>query len=256
LDIEIQKKFEGLWAKYFGDADLPIVLFYTDQAPDPSRDRLAVVPRCVIAGLHQVRRGSTLFLDTNVNFCRGGRRFLGLGGELRRNFDHFLACGIPGKLEGERYKKTPELAREITALRPPFTSPARYAAFRRWDKLAEADHPEVVIFLAEADVLAGLFTLANFDEGLDGVIAPFGAGCSAIAHYPYLENQSDHPRAVLGMFDISARQYVSPGELSFAVPMKKFSKMIDNMEESFLITDAWAKLQNRISWMDRVGPGS
>lgn len=27
------------------------------------------------------------------------------------NFEYFLSCGIPGKLEGERYKKTPELVR-------------------------------------------------------------------------------------------------------------------------------------------------
>jgi hypothetical protein len=34
--------------------------------------------------------------------------------------------------------------------------------------------------------------------------------------------------------------------LTLAVPMKKFVKMIDNMEESFLITEAWQKVQQRI----------
>jgi hypothetical protein len=28
--------------------------------------------------------------------------------------------------------------------------------------------------------------------------------------------------------------------------MKKFVKMVDNMEESFLITEAWQKVQQRI----------
>jgi hypothetical protein len=28
--------------------------------------------------------------------------------------------------------------------------------------------------------------------------------------------------------------------------MKKFVKMVDNMEESFLITDSWQKVQQRI----------
>jgi hypothetical protein len=30
------------------------------------------------------------------------------------------------------------------------------------------------------------------------------------------------------------------------VPMNKFSRMIENMEESFLITDTWKAIQKRI----------
>jgi hypothetical protein len=31
------------------------------------------------------------------------------------------------------------------------------------------------------------------------------------------------------------------------VPMKKFTKMVRNMAESFLITSSWNKVRNRIS---------
>jgi len=48
------------------------------------------------------------------------------------------------------------------------------------------------------------------------------------------------------MFDISARPYVDPDELTFATPMNKFERMVGNMEESFLITESWKKVQNRI----------
>jgi hypothetical protein len=34
--------------------------------------------------------------------------------------------------------------------------------------------------------------------------------------------------------------------MSIAMPMKKFVKMVDNMEESFLITESWQKIQRRI----------
>jgi len=47
---------------------------------------------------------------------------------------------------------------------PPFTAPAPFVVFKRWDKLAESDRPDVVIFFARPDVLSGLFTLANYDE--------------------------------------------------------------------------------------------
>jgi hypothetical protein len=105
----------------------------------------------------------------------------------------------------------------------------------------------VGIFFARPDVLAGLFTLANFDEAEpNGVLAPFGAGCSSIIQYPYLEGKAARPRGVIGMFDISARPFVPPDVLTFSVPMAKLVRMIGNAEESFLITESWQKVQERI----------
>jgi hypothetical protein len=63
---------------------------------------------------------------------------------------------------------------------------------------------------------------------------------------PYLEKDSPHPRAVIGMFDPSARPFLAADELSFSVPFGKFRTMIGNMEESFLTTPAWKAVQKRI----------
>jgi hypothetical protein len=48
------------------------------------------------------------------------------------------------------------------------------------------------------------------------------------------------------MFDVSARPFVPKDVLTFAAPMSKFTRMVANMEESFLITPSWAKVQKRI----------
>lgn len=163
-------------------------------------------------------------------------------------FEYFLSCGIPGKLEGERYKKSPEIVREMVKNSPDFRAPAGFIVFKRWDMLDSADKPEVVIFFAAPDVLSGLFTLANYEEAEpDGVFTPMGSGCSAIVQKPYLETGSKRQRGVIGMFDVSARPYVGKDELTFAVPMGKFARMVDNMEESFLITESWKKVQKRIA---------
>ena len=91
------------------------------------------------------------------------------------NFEYFLSCGIPGKLEGERYKKTPELVRSWVAQTPKFQAPRTFLVFKRWDQLEDAEEPEVVIFFAQLEVLSGLFTLANFDVAdPNGVFTPFG----------------------------------------------------------------------------------
>jgi hypothetical protein len=105
----------------------------------------------------------------------------------------------------------------------------------------------VVIFFAEPDVLSGLFTLASFDEaGHNTVIAPFGSGCASIVQYPFMEVKEPQPRCVIGMFDVSARPFVPDNALTFSAPMSKFNRMVNNMEESFLITPSWKKVQKRI----------
>lgn len=48
------------------------------------------------------------------------------------------------------------------------------------------------------------------------------------------------------MFDISARPFVGKNELTLAIPMKKFMTVVENMEESFLITESWKKVKKRI----------
>ena len=150
-------------------------------------------------------------------------------------------------MEGERYKKSPEMVREVMKRLPEFKAPARFIVFKRWDTLEESDNPDVVVFYAKPDVLSGLFTLASFDEiEPNGVFAPFSAGCGSIVLYPYLERKARRPRGVIGMFDISARPYLQKGELTFAAPMNKFRRMVENMEESFLITPSWEKVRTRI----------
>ncbi len=248
MDIDKKEKFNTLWRKYFDDAELPITFYYTNEEDRVEIPKINSIPRCVIAALQPVRKGTSVRFDTNSIGCSGGKRYLGFSEELMPNFEYFLSCGIPGKLEGERYKKSPELVKEIIKRNPPMKAPAQFIVFKRWDVLDFYDDPEVVIFFAKPDVLSGLFTLANFDEvEPDGVFTPFGSGCSSIVQHPYLEKESAHPRGVLGLFDISARPFIAKDTLTFSVPINKFIKMIDNMDESFLITKSWGKIQKRIS---------
>lgn len=243
----LKEQFLDRWQKYFPNAGLPIAFYYTNEPGDAQRVRASEGQHCFIGDLTAAQKGQTLCFDTKSIACFGGKRYLGFTHNLMPNFEYFLSCGIPGKLEGERYKKSPDLVLEFLKSVPTFTAPASCVVFKRWDLLTENDDPQVVIFFAPPDVLSGLFTLANFDEPTnENVFCPMGAGCGTIVQYPLIEFQSKHPRAVLGMFDVSARPGVDPSVLTFSVPMQKFERMVDNMDESFLITASWDKVRTRI----------
>ncbi len=239
-----RERFESKWRKYFGDAELPIAVFYSDDYVGDTDAKGYRGHSCVIEELSVVRDGRTLALTSDDIGCMGGRKYLGFSPEVEmEDFKHFLSCGIPGKLEGERYKKSPELVEESAKHTPPLVAPKKAIVFKRWDRLTDDDDPEVVVFFATMDVLSGLFTLANFDEAEpNGVICPFGSGCSSMVYHPYMELDSRRPRCVIGMFDISARPYVGEDVLTFAAPFSKFVRMVDNMDESFLTTDSWSTL--------------
>jgi uncharacterized protein (DUF169 family) len=252
MNMEMKEKFITLWKKYFDNTELPITFYYTDEAGHADMAKIPENPtpgrRCIIGELYQVRKGKSLCYGGEMVGCSGGKRYLGFAEGAAPNFEYFLSYGIPGKMEGERFKKTPEIVKEMGKYAPRFKAPAKFVVFKRWDMLEESDNPEVVTFFAKPDVIAGLFTLANFDEvEPNAVFTPFCAGCGSAFQYPYLEGSSERPRCVLGMFDITARPCVTENDLTFAAPMNKFARMVENMEESFLITHAWELVHKRIS---------
>lgn len=243
----LKQEFMQRWGRYFPGVELPVVFYYTDDAGQVPVHRITEGLHCFINDLAAIRQGGTLSFDTKSVACFGGKRYLGFSQSLMPNFEYFLSCGIPGKLEGERYKKSPELVKELLNHVPTLTAPGKYIVFKRWDALEEQDQPQVVIFFAPPDVLSGLFTLANFDEPTnEAVFCPMGAGCATIVQYPLIECKSDRPRAVLGMFDVSARPGVDANSLTFSVPMQKFERMVADMDESFLITGSWEKIKTRL----------
>jgi len=248
MDQKFKNAFVEKWMKYFGDSELPIAFFYT-KTPG-GEVTLANLPKdhsCVACELNLVRKGRPQAWNVNSLSCGGARRYFGYTEEMRPDFEYFLSYGIPGKMEGERYVKTPGMVKEIMANFKCIPAKDRYIVFKRFDQLTPGDDPIAVIFFAKPDVLSGLFTLANYDQvDGNGVISPFGSGCASMVYHPYFENEKEHPKAILGLFDVSARPCVPKDCLTFSIPIKKFEKMVDYMDESFLITDSWKNVKKRL----------
>ncbi len=242
--------FEESWKKFreiLGLKESPLGVYYTNDKPDGVTPKTGV-HLCMIGLLKEARKkGKTVFFDKNHFGCPGGAYYMGLLESPRPNIEYFLSCGIPGEMEGERYIKTPELAREFFKKRKPRLAPATYCVFKPIEQFQQGNvKPEVVVFFAPPDILSGLFTLTNYAlERNDGVQTPFGSGCSAILTHPLREAEKEQPHAILGMFDVSARPMVENDILTLAMPYPIFLKLLENVQGSFLETESWKKVLKR-----------
>ena len=246
MNKTLKEQFITSWAKYFGNSELPIAFFYSESSSNLDYVSPPKKWNCLICELAKVRKGESLAFNAESLGCNGAKRYTGYNDEMNPTFRYFLSCGIEGKVRGERYKISPEVVDEVQKNLSLLPTKEKILIFKRWDKLDETDNPDAVIFFAQPEVLSGLFTLANFDQiDPQGVVTHFSPGCGSIIHYPYLENRKDNPKCILGMFDPSARPCVPINTLSFAIPMKRFEKIVGFMEESFLITPTWDKVRKR-----------
>jgi hypothetical protein len=253
MDTALRDEFIHLWQSSFDGAELPITFEIGGEDGTATKAPVPKGWQCLICSLIRVRKGTSLTFDESSLSCSGAKFYTGYETARFPDFRYFLSYGKPGGVKGERYKRTPEIVDEADKYMAPLPSKGKSITFKRWDRLTAADNPDVVIFFARGEVLSGLFTLANFDQvDPNGVMSPFGAGCGSIIHYPYLEQQKDNPKAVLGMFDPSARPCVGVDILTMAIPMKKFAHMISYMGESFLITPTWETVKKKIARSNEI----
>jgi uncharacterized protein (DUF169 family) len=241
------KEYEKFYER-LGLSEHPLGVFYSDEEPGQGIRPKGGGHECMIALLKRARHhGETVYFDETHIGCAGGAYYMGFRPMSMPKIEYFLSCGIPGEMEGERYIKTPELAREYFASTKPRIAPAKYGIFRALDKLAPSEEPEVIIFFAPPDVLSGLVVLTGYaSERADAVRLPFSSGCGSIVTHPLKEGEKENPQAILGMFDVSARPFVEPNILTLAMPTKLLLTLLNNQDESFLITNSWKKVRERI----------
>jgi uncharacterized protein (DUF169 family) len=241
---------EETWKPFqeaLGLKESPLGVYYTNDKPEGITPKEGI-QGCMIGLLQNARKkGKVVYFDKTHFGCPGGAYYMGFFESPRPNIEYFLSCGIPGEMEGERYIKTPERAREYFAKMIPRRAPATYCVFKPIDQFQAGVEPEVIVFFITPDILSGLFTLTNYAlERTDAVYAPFGSGCGTIFTYPLKEAVREQPRAVLGMFDVSARPMVEKEVLTLAMPYSVFLKLLENVSGSFLETESWKKVFRRI----------
>lgn len=257
----------------------PVALLLTDEKPGGAVQFEPGKWGCVLSmfGAAAVK-GRTAVFDRETYGCFGGGLGLGFGNTYTKfpggeeGFCNFLSNGNEASdqgrrigegmraggarpefvhhfLHGERFKKSPELVRAFIDALPITDIPTKYAAFVPLANIdPAAKQPESVTFLVTPDQLAALTVLANYDRpGLENVAIPYAAGCQVMGVFSYREARSAQPRCVVGLMDLSARQFLraqlGKEVVSFTIPFQRFLEMESNIEGSFLEQEPWLTLK-------------
>ena len=254
----------------------PIALIWSDEKPEGAMQFQEGRWGCVMWLAASAVKGRPAVCDAKTFGCFGGGVGMGFGNQYRsfpgseEGFCHFLSSGIEGWAEGpavaemvkpflsketfdnfvhgERYVKTPKDVKRFVTCLPIMQIPKRYVVFQPLaDVDADKETPQTVIFFADPDELSALVVLANYGRGSnENAIIPYAAGCQTLGIYPYREAESDRPRAVVGLTDLSARVYIrkqlGDNLLSFAMPFALFKEMEANVAGSFLQRHTWQEL--------------
>lgn len=254
----------------------PVAIIWSDEKPEGAMQFQKDKWGCVMMLFAQVAKGKTAVFDRETFACFGGGVGLGFSNQYKNFFGgeecffRYLSTGNETVMDdmksdvvdeaiwrreatddfihGERYVKTPELVRRFVENMPIIDVPAKYVIFKPLKDVDEdIDKPVVIVFPVNPDQLSALVVMANYAREVnDNVYAPFAAGCQSIGIFAYKETESENPRAIIGLTDISARNYTTrqlgKDILTFAVPTKMFHEMEENVEGSFLQRESWKKL--------------
>jgi len=204
---------------------------------------------CVMGKIWLARGKKTAaYFEAKRFGCIGGSFYLGFHKPQLDLVAHYVSAGIPGVLPGEKYLPSAEVTKRFFNEIDPRPAPARYCVFKPVGQFKDGEKPEVVTFFARGEVMGGLCTLASFVTGdFEVVVSPFGAGCSYLTAWPLRYLARGKTRAVLGGWDPSDRKFMKTDEMTFSVPFALYEQFLTEWDKSFLVTETWAGVKNKIA---------
>ena len=233
---EIKEFIENFLEAFGSTAQLPLAFGYSDTAIAETNK----IGGCFFKGLQEAREGNGVSLSAEVIGCGGGKLYTGFA-DMPEYVPNFVSLK-------EKYKLTPEMVADYIDGLELKKASKRYLNFQRIDKMESLEWVEGVLFYANPDMLSGLCGWAFFDNNHnDAVVARFGSGCSTVVSMTVAENARQGHQCFIGMLDPSVRPWVGENELSFTIPMSRFTEMMKTMRQCFLFdAPAWQRLKARM----------
>lgn len=258
--LDIMNKTRRL-VELLGHDEEPFGVYYDDTKPDGfgpkpgevfSRERESAGQidwqnaqktfSCILGNIWLARKKKkTAWISHEECGCMGGGFYAGLYRPYLETNIFYVSTGIPeANMEGEHYLPSTDSMRAFMDNVMPPEAPKKYCIFKPLDQFSDAARPLVINFFARPEVISGLYSLTMYATGdFNSVVTPFSSACGYLVSWPLVYQQRGEEKAVLGGFDLSARKFMKTDELTFAVPLPLYSKMLEIMETSALPRHTW-----------------
>ncbi len=269
-------KFSGVseFLDRLGYKEDPMAVFYTDRKPSggcsPEPAELLTREKeesgemdwkeafstwkCLMSQVWLARSKQSFAWFSAERFgCFGGAYYLGFNSEQPETSIRFVSTGIPGGPPGERYMDSPETARSFFEGLSPVPATGKYCIVKPLSQLTEDEEPEIIVFFARPEVIAGLQFLVMFvTNDQEGTRSPWGSACSNMITMVRKYQSRGENKAVVGGWDCTCRNHFKIDEISFALPPAIFQSILEKWKNSFLATETWDRCRKRIARSEKV----
>lgn len=221
----------------------PVGVYGADEMPSDARTG----GRCLVPEIFASSKSGSYAVTADLCACPGGSVYLGYQKDLLPGFEYFLSTGHPDVMGGrcERFKKSPQIVKQWMENMQPIEPVGEVTVFQALEEIPDEVSVSLVIFFCDADRISALLNLANYPTPRNDVVrAPFSAGCGTMVKEALLL-PTNEPGAVMGMFDIHARQFYPKELLSMTMRYDYAAQLADEIPESFLSIEPWQKIMKR-----------
>ncbi len=227
---------------------MPVGFFLTNKVPDDAISFKKQGSGCVAPLIFSAAKGKIVAIGRDSTGYPCSSFYLGYSEWIFPGIENFLSHGpFPGR-DCEQFIKTPDIAREYIQSFKVDTEVKDTYLFKPLDRFNDQEQPEVVIFFGNSDQMSALVFLLHYDNPLasDRVITNLASACMSFVTIPMRYARNGEKKAFWGMHDISVRNSFPADITSMAMPYDVFIDMCSILEESFLFTEKWNKLTERI----------
>lgn len=225
----------------------PCGVYFSNEKPANALELKKKGNGCIVPLILKASTGVPLVVSEESTGWPCSAFYLGFQDTIFEGIEYFLSNKDDFFRPCERFIQNPALAKEfvdqVNAVKPD----KPYLIVKPLEDFLPDEEPESVLFFVNADQLSALVFLSHYDApgSMDRVLSPFASACMALVTLPLKLARNQEEKAVMGMFDLSARTRMPQDLLSFAMPYAFLKKLAAFLPESFISTHTWETVKAR-----------
>lgn len=225
----------------------PCGVYFSNEKPANALELKKKGNGCIVPLILKASTGIPLVISEASTGWPCSAFYLGFQDSIFEGIEYFLSNKEDFWRPCERFIQNPALAKafvdNVNAVKPD----KPFLIVKPLEDFFPDEEPESVMFFVNADQLSALVFLCHFDApgAMDRVLSPFASACMALVTLPLKLSREKEEKAVMGMFDLSARTRMPHDLLSLAMPYSFLKKLAGFLPESFISTETWKTVRAR-----------